>query len=55
MTIDHILPLSKGGKDTEENNVPACQPVAPIVRKVRVRKLSHDFGLHAPSFAELKE
>ena len=55
MTIDHILPQSKGGKDTEENNVPACQPVAPIVRKVRVRKLSHDFGLHAPSFAELKE
>ena len=25
MTIDHILPQSKGGKDTEENTVPACQ------------------------------
>lgn len=25
MTIDHILPQSKGGKDTPENTVPACQ------------------------------
>ena len=25
MTIDHILPQSKGGKDTEDNTVPACQ------------------------------
>ena len=24
MTIDHILPQSKGGKDTVENTVPAC-------------------------------
>ena len=25
MTIDHIVPQSKGGKDTPENTVPACQ------------------------------
>ena len=25
MTIDHILPQSKGGKDTVDNTVPACQ------------------------------
>ena len=25
MTIDHILPQSKGGKDTVENTIPSCQ------------------------------
>ena len=25
MTIDHIVPQSKGGKDTVENTVPSCQ------------------------------
>lgn len=26
LTVDHVIPLSKGGTDTRDNKVPACKP-----------------------------
>jgi 5-methylcytosine-specific restriction endonuclease McrA len=50
-TLDHILPMSHGGKTTFENCVTACSPCNS--RKGNDRKIVPSFRPHKPDFWEL--
>lgn len=52
-TLDHVLPVSKGGKTTWENSATACKPCN--YRKAASTKMKPNRKPHKPHFWELVE